>query len=63
MQEPKKKTGSVVAVRPLRRYGMFVQSEKFIEFHGGKLGDISIYGQEGNAATRLLAVMNLALSA
>src|SRR5882757_5261568 len=41
--------------------GMFVQSEKFVEVHGGKLGDISIYGQESNATTRRLAVMNLAL--
>ena len=41
--------------------GMFVQSEKFVETHGGKLGDISIYGQESNATTRRLAVMNLAL--
>jgi type I restriction enzyme M protein len=41
--------------------GMFVQSEKFVESHGGKLGDISIYGQESNATTRRLAVMNLAL--
>jgi type I restriction enzyme M protein len=41
--------------------GMFVQSEKFVESHGGKLGDIAIYGQESNAATRRLAVMNLAL--
>jgi type I restriction-modification system DNA methylase subunit len=40
--------------------GMFVQSEKFVEAHGGKLGDISIYGQESNATTRRLAVMNLA---
>jgi type I restriction enzyme M protein len=40
---------------------MFVQSEKFVESHGGKLGDISIYGQESNATTRRLAVMNLAL--
>ena len=38
--------------------GMFVQSEKFVESHGGKLGDISIYGQESNATTRRLAVMN-----
>ena len=38
-----------------------VQSEKFVESHGGKLGDISIYGQESNATTRRLAVMNLAL--
>jgi type I restriction enzyme M protein len=41
--------------------GMFVQSEKFVESHGGKLGDISIYGQESNATTRRLAVMNLAI--
>jgi type I restriction-modification system DNA methylase subunit len=31
---------------------MFVQSEKFVESHGGKIGDISIYGQESNATTR-----------
>jgi type I restriction enzyme M protein len=41
--------------------GMFVQSEKFVESHGGNLGDISIYGQESNATTRRLAVMNLAI--
>ncbi len=41
--------------------GMFVQSEKFVESHGGKLGDIAIYGQESNPTTRRLAVMNLAL--
>ncbi len=41
--------------------GMFVQSEKFVESHGGKRGDISIYGQESNSTTRRLAVMNLAL--
>jgi type I restriction enzyme M protein len=41
--------------------GMFVQSEKFVENHGGKLGDIAIYGQESNATTRRLAVMNLAI--
>ena len=40
---------------------MFVQSEKFVEAHGGKLGDISIYGQESNPTTRRLAIMNLAL--
>ncbi len=28
--------------------GMFVQSEKFVEAHGGRIGDISIYGQESN---------------
>lgn len=41
--------------------GMFVQSEKFVLAHGGRIGDISIYGQESNATTRRLAVMNLAL--
>ena len=41
--------------------GMFVQSESFVEAHGGKVGDISIYGQESNATTRRLALMNLAL--
>jgi type I restriction enzyme M protein len=41
--------------------GMFVQSERFVEAHGGKLGDISIYGQESNATTRRLAMMNLAI--
>jgi len=41
--------------------GMFVQSEKFVESHGGQIADISIYGQESNPATRRLAIMNLAL--
>jgi type I restriction enzyme M protein len=41
--------------------GMFVQSEKFIEAHGGKLGDVSIYGQEANPTTWRLAAMNLAI--
>ena len=41
--------------------GMFVQSEKFIETHGGKLGDVSIYGQEANPTTWRLAAMNLAI--
>ncbi len=41
--------------------GMFVQSEKFIEEHGGKVGDISIYGQESNNTTWRLAKMNLAI--
>jgi len=41
--------------------GMFVQSEKFIEAHGGKIGDVSIYGQESNPTTRRLAAMNLAI--
>jgi len=41
--------------------GMFVQSEKFIEAHGGKIGDVSIYGQESNPTTWRLAAMNLAI--
>jgi type I restriction enzyme M protein len=40
---------------------MFVSSEKFIEAHSGKLGDISIYGQESNYTTWRLAKMNLAI--
>ena len=41
--------------------GMFVQSEKFVEVHGGRIGDIAIYGQESNPTTRRLAMMNLAV--
>jgi len=41
--------------------GMFVQSEEFIAAHGGRLGDISIYGQESNYTTWRLAKMNLAI--
>jgi type I restriction enzyme M protein len=41
--------------------GMFVQSEKFVENHGGRLGDIAIYGQESNHTTWRLCMMNLAV--
>jgi type I restriction enzyme M protein len=41
--------------------GMFVSSEKFIEEHGGRIGDISVYGQESNHTTWRLAKMNLAI--
>ncbi len=41
--------------------GMFVQSEKFAEAHGGRIGDISIYGQESNQTTWRLCKMNLAI--
>ena len=41
--------------------GMFVQSEEFVKFHGGKVDDISIYGQESNPTTWRLAAMNLAI--
>jgi type I restriction enzyme M protein len=41
--------------------GMFVQSERFVEQHGGRLGDIAVYGQESNPTTWKLARMNLAI--
>ena len=41
--------------------GMFVQSEKFVQKHGGRIGDIAIYGQESNYTTWRLAKMNLAV--
>ena len=41
--------------------GMFVQSEEFIRRHGGRVRDISIFGQESNPTTWRLAKMNLAI--
>ncbi len=41
--------------------GMFVQSEAFIAAHGGRIGDVSIYGQESNYTTWRLCKMNLAI--
>lgn len=41
--------------------GMFVQSEKFVEAHEGKLDDISVYGQESNRTTWRLCKINLAI--
>ncbi len=41
--------------------GMFVQSEKFVGEHQGKVNDISIYGQESNQTTWRLCKMNLAI--
>jgi type I restriction enzyme M protein len=41
--------------------GMFVSSEKFVEEHGGRVGDIAVYGQESNYTTWKLARMNLAI--
>jgi type I restriction enzyme M protein len=41
--------------------GMFVSSEKFVVAHRGRIGDISIYGQESNYTTWRLAMMNLAI--
>jgi type I restriction enzyme M protein len=41
--------------------GMFVQSEKFVSHHQGRLDDISIYGQESNETTYKLCRMNLAI--
>ena len=41
--------------------GFFVSSEKFIEEHGGKIGAVSVYGQESNPTTWRLAAMNMAI--
>lgn len=41
--------------------GMFVQSEKFVASHQGRVNDISIYGQESNQTTWRLCRMNLAI--
>jgi len=41
--------------------GMFVQSERFVEEHDGRVGDIAIYGQESNYTTWRLAMMKLAV--
>jgi type I restriction enzyme M protein len=41
--------------------GMFVQSERFVESHGGRVADIAIFGQESNHTTWRLAKMNLAI--
>ena len=41
--------------------GMFVQSESFVEAHGGQKSSISIFGQESNPTTWRLAHMNLAI--
>ncbi|WP_027702459.1 type I restriction-modification system subunit M [Metaclostridioides mangenotii] len=41
--------------------GLFVQSERFIEDHKGKPGDIRIFGQESNPTTWRMCKMNLAL--
>lgn len=41
--------------------GMFVQGEKFVKVHGGRIGDIAVYGQESNQTTWRLCKMNLAI--
>jgi type I restriction enzyme M protein len=41
--------------------GMFVQNEKFIKEHQGRIGDIAVYGQESNRTTWRLCKMNLAI--
>lgn len=41
--------------------GMFVWSEKFVQEHSGRAGDIAIYGQELNETTWRLAKMNMAI--
>jgi type I restriction enzyme M protein len=41
--------------------GMFVQSEKFVKEHQGRIDEVSIYGQESNPTTWKLCKMNLAI--
>ena len=41
--------------------GMFVQSQRFVEEHSGKIDDIHIYGQEYTSATWKLCKMNLSI--
>lgn len=41
--------------------GFFVQSERFVERHGGKRNSLSVYGQESNPTTWRLAAMNMAI--
>jgi type I restriction enzyme M protein len=41
--------------------GMFVSCQAFVTSHGGRIDDISIYGQESNPTTWRLAAMNLAI--
>jgi type I restriction enzyme M protein len=41
--------------------GMFIQSEKFVQAHQGRLDDINVYGQESNQTTWRLCKMNLAI--
>ena len=41
--------------------GMFVQSVKFLQAHGGNRDHISVYGQEANADTWKMAKMNMAI--
>jgi type I restriction enzyme M protein len=55
--------GLLVSVREIggEPGGMFVQSERFVQEHGGRIGDIAIYGQESNYVTWRLAKMNLAV--
>jgi len=41
--------------------GMFIQSEKFVQAHQGRLDDVNVYGQESNQTTWRLCKMNLAI--
>ncbi len=41
--------------------GFFVQSERFVEEHDGRIGQLSIYGQESNPTTWRLACMNMVI--
>ena len=56
-----RRTRAAFMIRAAARAECSFSSEKFIEAHGGKIGDISIYGQESNSTTWRLAKMNLAI--
>ncbi|MEW9033915.1 MAG: methylmalonyl-CoA mutase family protein, partial [Planifilum fimeticola] len=53
--------GQFYTPRTVGSGGMFVQSQEFIKAHQGKIGDVSIYGQESNPTTWRLCKMNLAI--
>lgn len=42
--------------------GILIQSKRYIEAHGGKIEDITVYGQEYNNVTWKLAKLNLVLN-
>jgi type I restriction enzyme M protein len=54
-------TRAASSTRAAARAACSSQSEKFVEAHGGRIGDVSIYGQESNHTTWRLAKLNLAI--
>ena len=52
---------SVVSDPTWGPFGMFMQIEKFIEAHGGNIGDVCLYGEESKYTTWRLCYMHLAI--